>query len=331
MKLKKFSVYISRKLPDSAIQMLSKECNVILNEKERPSTRKELLNGVQGKDAILCTLLDNIDAKVIDSAGVNLKVISSYSTGVDHIDVEEATKRGISVTSTGDILTETTADLTFALILAIARRITQGYEAIIHKRWKYGWDPCLMLGSDVHGKVIGILGLGKIGSAVARRAKGFDMDIIYHNRHGRKIQNEKQVGAKYVSLEELVQRSDFLSLHCPLNNENYHVINRSIFKLMKSDAYLINTARGPLVSEAHLIEALEKKWIAGAGLDVLEKEPPSLNNKLLKMKNVVLLPHMGSATISTRIKMAEIAAKNILNVLDNKTPVYITNPQVHQR
>jgi len=331
MKLKKFSVYISRKLPDSAIQMLSKECNVILNEKERPSTRKELLNGVHGKDAILCTLLDNIDAKVIDSAGGNLKVISSYSTGVDHIDVEEATKRGISVTSTGDILTETTADLTFALILAIARRITQGYEAIIHKRWKYGWDPCLMLGSDVHGKVIGILGLGKIGSAVARRAKGFDMDIIYHNRHGRKIQNEKQVGAKYVSLEELVQRSDFLSLHCPLNNENYHVINRSIFKLMKSDAYLINTARGSLVSEAHLIEALEKKWIAGAGLDVFEKEPPSLNNKLLKMKNVVLLPHMGSATFSTRIKMAEIAAKNILNVLDNKTPVYITNPQVHQR
>ena len=331
MKLKKFSVYISRKLPDPAIQMLSKECDVILNEKERPSTRKELLNGVSGKDAILCTLLDNIDAKVIDSAGVNLKVISSYSTGVDHIDAEEATKRGISVTSTGDILTETTADLTFALILAIARRITQGYEAIIHKRWKYGWDPCFMLGSDVHGKVIGILGLGKIGSAVARRAKGFDMDIIYHNRHGRKIQNEKQVGAKYVSLEELVQRSDFLSLHCPLNNENYHVINRSIFKLMKSDAYLINTARGSLVNETHLIEALGKKWIAGAGLDVFEKEPPSLNNKLLKMKNVVLLPHMGSATLSTRTKMAEIAAKNILNVLGNKTPVYITNPQVRQR
>ena len=171
--------------------------------------------------------------KLLILLGLILRLSVPTGTGVDHIDLEEATKRGISVTSTGDILTETTADLTFALILAIARQITHGYEAIIHKRWKYGWDPCLMLGSDVHGKVIGILGLGKIGSAVARRAKGFDMDIIYHNRHGRNIQNEEQVGAKYVSLEELVQKSDFLSLHCPLNNENYHVINRSIFKLMK--------------------------------------------------------------------------------------------------
>ena len=288
--------------------MLSKECNVVLNEKERPATRKELLNGGRGKDAILCTLLDNIDAKVLDTAGANLRVISWNSTGVDHIDVEEATRRGISVTSTGDILTETTADLTFALILAIARQITHGYEAIIHKRWKYGWDSCLMLGSDVHGKVIGILGLGKIGSAVARRAKGFDMDIIYHNRHGRNIQNEEQIGAKYVSLEELVQKSDFLSLHCPLNNENYHVINRSVFKLMKREVYLINTARGSLVNETHLIEALRKKWIAGAGLDVFEKEPLSLSNKLLKMKNVVLLPHIGSATFSTRTKMAEIGS-----------------------
>ena len=239
--------------------------------------------------------------------GLILGLSVRTGTGVDHIDVEEATRRGISVTSTGDILTETTADLTFALILAIARQITHGYEAIIHKRWKYGWDPCLMLGSDVHGKVIGILGLGKIGSAVARRAKGFDMDIIYHNRHGRNIQNEEQIGAKYVSLEELVQKSDFLSLHCPLNNENYHVINRSVFKLMKREAYLINTARGSLVNETHLIEALRKKWIAGAGLDVFEKEPLSLSNKLLKMKNVVLLPHIGSATFSTRTKMAEIA------------------------
>jgi lactate dehydrogenase-like 2-hydroxyacid dehydrogenase len=188
-----------------------------------------------------------------------------------------------------------------------------------------------MLGSDVHGKVIGILGLGKIGSAVARRAKGFDMDIIYHNRHGRNIQTEDQVGARYVSLEELVQKSDFLSLHCPLNNENHHIINRSIFKLMKRDAYIINTARGALINEAHLVEALTKKWIAGAGLDVFEKEPPSSNNKLLKMKNVVLLPHIGSATLETRTKMAEIAAKNILNVLNDKTPTFITNPQVHHR
>jgi glyoxylate reductase len=331
MKLKKFSVYISRKLLDPAIPMISKECNVVLNDKGRPPTRKELLNGVRGKDAILCTLLDNIDAKVIDTAGPSLKVISSYSTGIDHIDVYEATKRGISVTSTGDILTETTADLTFALILAIARQIIHGYETIMHKRWKYGWDPCLMLGSDVHGKVIGILGLGRIGSAVARRARGFDMDIIYHNKHGRNIHNEEQVGAKYVSFDELVQKSDFLSLHCPLNSENYHIINRSVFKRMKRSAYLINTARGSLVNETQLIEALRKKWIAGAGLDVFEKEPLSFNSELLKMENVVLLPHIGSATFSTRTKMAEIAAKNLLNILNGMTPNYTTNLQVRQR
>jgi glyoxylate reductase len=331
MKLKKWSVYVSRRILDPAIPMISKECNVIVanHRGNRPAARSELLKSVHDKDAILCTLLDKIDAKVMDAAGPNLKVISSYSTGVDHIDTKEATKRGIYVTSTGDILTESTADIAFALILATSRRIIQGHELVTHKRWKYGWDPHLLLGSDVHNMTIGILGLGRIGSAVARRAKGFDMNIIYHNLHSRNIQMEEQVRAKHVDMDELVRESDFLSLHCSLNNESYHLINKENFRKMKKNAYIINTARGQIINELHLIKALKQRWIAGAGLDVFEKEPLSPDNPLLKMKNVVvLLPHIGSATFFTRTKMAEVAAKNLLNVLNRKSAIYLANPEV---
>ena len=329
MKPKKWSVYITRQILDPAIPMISKECRVIVaNHRGRPPTRNELLKAVRQKDAILCTLSDIIDAKVMDAAGTNLKVISSYSTGLDHIDIKEATKRGIYVTFTGDILTDATADLAFALILATSRQITQGHELVTHKRWKYGWDPHLLLGSDVHRMTIGILGLGRIGSAVARRAKGFDMNIIYHNRHNRNIQMEDQLGAKHVDMNVLVEESDFLSLHCSLNSESYHLINESNLRRMKNDSYIINTARGQIINEAHLIKALKQRWIAGAGLDVFEKEPPSPNNPLLKMKNVVLLPHIGSATFLTRTKMAEVSANNLLNVLNRKSAIYLANPEV---
>ncbi|HET7147301.1 MAG TPA: D-glycerate dehydrogenase [Candidatus Nitrosopolaris sp.] len=329
MEPKKCSVYVTRKILDPAIPMISKECRVIVaNHRGRPPPRNELLGAVRDKDAILCTLSDIIDAKVMDAAGPNLKVISSYSTGTDHIDIKEATKRGIYVTFTGDILTEATADLAFALILATSRHITRGHELVTRKRWKYGWDPHSLLGSDVHGMTIGIVGLGRIGSAVARRAKGFDMDIIYHNRHRRNILMEEKFGARHVDMDQLMEKSDFLSLHCSLDSESYHLINESNLRRMKNDSYIINTARGQIINEAHLIKALKQRWIAGAGLDVFEKEPPSLNNPLLKMKNVVLLPHIGSATLLTRTKMAEVAAKNLLNVLNRKTPLYLANPEV---
>jgi glyoxylate reductase len=323
--LKKWNVYATRKILDPAIPIIDKECSIVLNNKARPPIRSELLVGVRNKDAILCTLSDKIDRKVMDAAGSSLKVISSYSTGVDHIDINEATKRGIFVTTTGDILTEAVADLTFALILATSRHLVLGYEMVTQKQWILGWDPNLLLGSDVHGMTIGIFGLGRIGSAVARRAKGFNMHIIYHTRHGRNIRLDNELSSKYVNMDELVQESDFLSLHCSLNSETYHLIDKSKLRRMKSTAYLINTARGLLVNEQHLIEALRRKWIAGAGLDVFEKEPPSPNNPLLKMKNVVLLPHLGSATLSTRTKMAEVAAKNLLNVLNGKSPIYAAN------
>jgi glyoxylate reductase len=329
MKPKKWNVFITRQILDPAIPMISKECNVIVaNHRGRPPTRNELLKAVRQKDAILCTLSDIIDAKVMDAAGPNLKVISSYSTGIDHIDIKEATKRGIHVTFTGDILTNATADLAFALILAISRQITQGHELVTRKRWKYGWDPHLLLGSDVHSMTIGIVGLGRIGSAVARRAKGFDMEIIYHNQHNRNIQMEEQLGAKHVDMDELIGESDFLSLHCSLNSESYHLINETNLRRMKNDSYIINTARGQIIKEAHLIRALKQRWIAGAGLDVFEKEPLSPNNPLLKMKNVVLSPHIGSATLLTRTKMAEVSAKNLLNVLNQKNAIYLANPEV---
>jgi glyoxylate reductase len=323
--LKKWNVYATRRILDPAIPIIAKECSVVLNNKARPPTRSELLAGVRNKDAVFCTLSDKIDRKVMDAANSSLKVISSYSTGVDHIDINEATKRGIHVTTTGDILTEAVADLTFALILATSRQLVHGYEMVTQKRWKLGWDPNLLLGSDVHGMTMGIFGMGRIGSAVARRAKGFNMHIIYHSRHGRNIQIDNELGTKYVSMNELVEESDFLSLHSSLNSETYRLIDRSKLRKMKNAAYLINTARGLLVNEQHLIEALRRKWIAGAGLDVFEKEPPSPNNPLLKMKNVVLLPHLGSATLSTRTKMAEVAAKNLLNVLNGKSPIYAAN------
>jgi glyoxylate reductase len=326
MRLKKWSVYVTRRILDPAIPMISKDCNVIVaNHRGRPPTRSELLKAVRNKDAILCTLSDKIDAKVMDAAGSNLKVISSYSTGVDHIDIKEATRRGIYVTFTGDILTEATADLAFALILAVSRQVIQGHELVVHKQWKYGWDPHLLLGSDVHGATIGILGLGRIGAAVARRAKGFEMNIIYHNRHSRNFQSEEQVGAKHVTREELLEESDFLSLHCSLNSESYHIIDKSNLRRMKKDSYVINSARGQIINETDLIKALKQRWIAGAGLDVFEKEPPSPNNPLLRMKNVVLLPHIGSATFLTRTRMAEVAAKNLLNILNQKSAIYIAN------
>jgi glyoxylate reductase len=326
MRLKKWSVYVTRRILDPAIPMISKDCNVIVaNHRGRPPTRSELLKAVRNKDAILCTLSDKIDAKVMDAAGSNLKVISSYSTGVDHIDIKEATRRGIYVTFTGDILTEATADLAFALILAVSRQVIQGHELVVHKQWKYGWDPHLLLGSDVHGATIGILGLGRIGAAVARRAKGFEMNIIYHNRRSRNFQSEEQVGAKHVAMEELLEESDFLSLHCSLNSESYHIIDKSNLRRMKKDSYVINSARGQIINETDLIKALKQRWIAGAGLDVFEKEPPSPNNPLLRMKNVVLLPHIGSATFLTRTRMAEVAAKNLLNILNQKSAIYIAN------
>ncbi len=322
-------VYVTRKILDPALPMLSKECQVTLNKKPSPPSRAEILKNVAGKDGILCMLSDRIDSQVMDAAGPSLKVVSSYSTGFEHIDIREATARGIYVTYTANILAEATADLTFALILACARNIVKADRYVRENKWKVGWSPDLMLGYNVHGATLGIIGLGRIGAAVARRAKGFNMKILYHNR-SRNQQLGSELGARYVDLDDLLAQSDFVSIHTSLNSTSRHLIDSSKLSLMKKTAFLVNTARGQVVKEADLVRALKGSRIAGAALDVFENEPLSRTSPLLKMKNVVLLPHIGSATYQTRSKMAEVAARNLLDVLAGKEPDprFLVNPEV---
>ncbi|AIC14975.1 2-hydroxyacid dehydrogenase [Nitrososphaera viennensis] len=323
-------VYVTRRLPGPALEML-KGLGVTLHKGQEPPTKKEILKNVAGKDAILCMLSDRIDKEVMDAAGPQLKIISSYSTGFEHIDVAEATKRGIYVTYTSDILAEATADITFALLLACARNVVAGDRMVRQKKWKVGWMPDLLLGHNVHGATIGIIGLGKIGSAVARRARGFGMEILYYSRR-RNEAAEKELGARYASLDDLLAHSDFVTIHTTLNDASKHLINRERLEKMKKTAFLINTARGAVVNERDLVSALKKGTIAGAGLDVFEKEPLG-KSPLVAMKNVVLLPHIGSADRMTRSRMAEVAAKSILDVLaagKEPDPKFLVNPQARR-
>lgn len=323
----KKKVYVTRLIPEPALSILSKECDITVNKKPNPPTKKEILSNIRGMDAILCTLSDTIDGEIMDAAGPNLKVISSYSTGYDHIDIEEANRRGIYVAYTSDILTESTADLTFALILSLARRVVEADKFVRKKLWKYGWMPKLFLGSDVNGMTLGIFGLGRIGSAVARRAKGFNMKILYYNRH-RIINQLDDPIANYVDINKLLKESDFLSIHANLNKHSFHFFNETKFRKMKNTAFVINTSRGQIIDQRALIKALRNRWIAGAGLDVYEKEPICSSNALLRMNNVIILPHIGSATSQIRSKMARVAAENLLNILNGIEPLYLVNPQI---
>jgi glyoxylate reductase len=323
----KKKVYLTRTIPEPAISILSKECEIVVNKKPAPPTKKEILSNIRNMDAILCTLSDTIDGEIMDAAGPNLKVISSYSTGYDHIDIEEANRRGIYVTFTSDILAEATADLTFALILSIARRVVEADKFVRKKQWRFGWMPNLFLGSDVNGMTLGIFGLGSIGAAVARRATGFNMKILYHNRN-RIINQLNNPIATYVDINRLLKESYFLSIHATLNKDSFHFFNEVNFRKMKKTAFLINTSRGQIIYERDLIKALKNKWISGAALDVYEKEPISFSNPLLRMKNVIILPHIGSATYQVRSKMARVAAENLLNVLKGIEPLYVVNPHL---
>jgi glyoxylate reductase len=321
-------VYVTRDILEPPILRLFDEYDVIMNTKSRPPSKAEILKNVRNVDGIVCMLSDKIDAEVISTAGAGLKVISSYSTGFDHIDINEATKRGIYVCFTSDILAETTADLAFALILSIARRIVEADKFVRQKRWRIGWMPNLFLGSDINGLTLGIIGLGRIGSAVARRARGFNMKILYHNRSSRNIQLESEFKAQYVDIDTLLEQSDFVSIHTTLNKESFHLINELTLKKMKRTSYIINTARGSIINELDLIKALKNNWIAGAALDTFECEPLPSSNEMLKMKNIVVLPHIGSATYQTRSKMSYITVQNLLNVLNGKDPLYLVNPEV---
>lgn len=321
--MNKPKVYMTRNIP-KAIEILRGFCDLTVHNKANAPSKQEIIRKIRNKDALLCVLSDKIDGEVIASAS-NLKVISSYSVGYDHIDIEASTKRGVYVTYTPEVLTETTADLAFALMMAVARRVAEADGLIRRGKWKNTWSYDFMLGNDVHGKTLGIIGMGRIGSAIARRANCFKMKVLYHNRNRLSVDRERELNFEYRDLDKLLNESDFVSIHVPLGKDTYHLMNEQKFRLMKSNAYLINTSRGQVVDESALAKALRKKWIAGAALDVFEKEPLPKDSPLLRFNNVVLVPHIGSASRETREKMAEIAANNIINVLKGEKPLYAVN------
>lgn len=323
-----YRIFVTRSLPGDALENIKDRFDVTVYPLDRTITKDELITYLRDADALISMLSDPIDKEVID-AGEKLKVIANYAVGYNNIDVEAATNRGIAVVNTPDVLTEASADLAWALLLAVSRRLIEGDTMTRAGRFR-GWAPELLLGVPVYGQTLGIIGAGRIGQAVARRAKGFGMRILYHNRNRLPEQVERDLGMNYASLDELLKESDFVSLHCPLTAETRHLIGPRELKMMKSTAVLINTARGPVVDEHALLDALRKKQIFGAGLDVFEREP-LLTPGLADLPNVVLTPHIGSADTRTRLAMVDMILNDITAVLENKRPKNLVNPEVWER
>jgi glyoxylate reductase len=321
------NILITRSIPEEGLTSLKDRVNIDQWENDEPIPREELLKRLKGKDGVICLLNEKMDREAIDS-GENLKVISNYAVGYDNIDVEYATKKGIIVLNTPGVLTDATADLAFALFLSSARRIGESERYVRDGKFTT-WGPKLMLGKDIWGSTLGVIGAGKIGSAVLRRGKGFNMELLYYSRTRDQVL-EEETGASFVSLEELLKRSDFISLNCPLTEETRHLISRKELQMMKRDSVLINTARGPVVDEKELYKALKDGEISYAGLDVYEKEP-EIYSPLLEMENVVLVPHIGSSTVTTRTKMAALAAEGTIKVLEGEKPSNVVNPEIFDR
>ncbi|HPO14323.1 MAG TPA: D-glycerate dehydrogenase [Candidatus Hydrogenedentes bacterium] len=325
------AIFVTRRIPERGLNMLRVAFgpeNVRVAPQDGVIERKDLVEGVRGVDALLCILTDSIDAEVMDAAGPQLKIIANYAVGYNNIDVAAATQRRIPVTNTPGVLTETTADLAWALLMAAARRLGESERLLRAGRWA-GWGPMLFLGVDIHGKTLGIYGMGRIGQAMARRAKGFDMRVIYHDQTPIAQELEQQLNAAYVDKAALLAESDFLSIHCPLTPETRHAFGEAEFKAMKPTAVIINSARGPIIDEKALAHALNNNVIFAAGLDVFEDEP-AIHPDLLECQNAVLIPHLGSASQETRGRMAEIAAANILARLNGQTPPACVNPEILQ-
>ena len=310
-------VLVTARMPAEVISLIAREHQVESCQEDPPLDRQSLLRGVADKEGLLCTITDRIDAELLAHAPA-LKVIANYGVGFEHIDLAAATRRGLPVTNTPGVLTDATADLTFALILATARRIPAGDRRVREGKFTY-WAPLLFLGREVSGKTLGLIGLGRIGQAVARRARGFGMRVLYHSRTRLAPAAEQDLHIAYAPRETLLREADFVSLHVPLTPETRHLIGRRELELMKPTAFLINAARGPVVDEVALVEALRRGQIAGAGLDVYEREP-ELSPGLTDLDNVVLLPHLGSATIETRTRMGLMAAENLLAGLRGERP-----------
>lgn len=318
-------VYVSRVIPSLALERLRANCDYGIWEGELPVPRDILMQEAPRVDGLLVLLTDKVDAALIDAAP-KLRVISNMAAGYDNIDVREATKRKIMVCNTPGVLTDTTADFAFALLLAAARRIGEGERNVRAGKWKT-WGPMTLLGQDVHHSTLGIVGLGRIGDEVAKRAKGFDMKVIYYDT-ARRPEIEKKLGVEYKELKNLLAESDFVTIHCPLLPETHHLIGEEQFKIMKKTAILVNTARGPIVDPKALYNALHDRQIAYAALDVTEPEPISPNDPLLTLENVIIVPHIASASVATRTKMAVMAVDNLLSGLRGERSLHIVNPEV---
>ena len=311
----KVKVLVAREIPDAGLRLLEDfEVSVLA---ERPPTRDELLEAVRGASGVLSTATEKMDGEVMDAAGEGLSIVANMAVGYDNIDVQAARERDIVVTNTPGVLDETTADVAFMLMLAAARRLGEAERMLRAGRWEW-WGPKQLRGFDVWGKKLGILGLGRIGQAVARRGRGFGMEVLYHNR-SRQDDAEKELGARYLDLDDLLRESDFVSIHTPLTDETRHLIGERELGLMQQTAVLVNTSRGPVVDEAALADVLQDGRIFAAGLDVYEEEP-EVHPKLLELENAVLAPHIGSATVETRDRMATLAAENLRAVLRGERP-----------
>lgn len=322
-------VFITRRIPDSGINLVREYCDVTVYPGEGPLKGDELIRHASSVDGIICLPGDIIDKAFLNTAS-HLKVVSTSSVGYEHIDVQEATKRGIYIGYTPGILTDATADLAFTLLLSMARKIPQCDQFVHAGKWKSIGSPLHLFGTSVWGTTLGIIGLGRIGKAMAERARGFNMKVLYADSQRLAPAEEKNLGIEYRFLDDLLRESDFVSLHTPLTPDTRHLINADKLNLMKPSAILINTARGSVVDEEALLVALKEHWIAGAALDVYEKEPIDPGNPLLAIDNVVLLPHVGSATTQTRSAMSERAAQNLLAVLQGTPPPSWLNPEVEK-
>jgi glyoxylate reductase len=326
--MSKPKVFVTRAIPEKGIEIIRDFCDVDLWPNELPPARDELLQHVRGVDGLLSLLTDKIDGEVMDEAGPKLKVISNLAVGFDNIDVNAATARKIPVGNTPDVLTDATADFAFALMMAVARRIPEAERYAHEGKWKT-WGPMILLGVDLKGATLGLIGFGRIGQAMARRAVGFDMNVIYYDP-GEKKQGAT-VQATRVDFETLLKESDFVSLHTPLTPDTRHLINTEALSKMKPNAVLVNTSRGPIVDMDALYEALKEKRIFGAGLDVTEPEPLPLDSPLLTLNNIVIAPHIASASKTTRDKMSWMAAQNLIAGLKDERLPNCVNPQVYSK
>jgi glyoxylate reductase len=322
-------IYVTRGLPERGLGMLAAHFDTEVWPGYDAPPKSILAEKAETADGLATFVSDSIDAKLFESAP-RLKIVAQMAVGFDNIDVAEATKRKICVTNTPDVLTETTADFAWALLMAVARRVVEADRYVRNGQWKVGWHPKMLLGRDLHGATLGIVGLGRIGGAIARRAKGFGMRLLYYDVE-RKTDVELEDGIEFAPIDELFRASDFITMNLPLTKATYHFVDETKLRTMKSDACLINNARGPVVDERALFTALSEGWIAGAGLDVFETEPIRPDNPLLTLDNLVVAPHISSASFETRSRMAEMVASNLVAFFEGRRPPNMVNPEAWQR